>query len=162
MPIDIPADTPFTALTGDSGPVGQWTTNFHLALVVVDPYTYESSWILETAVRILRDFAAADCRCSFLVTGPADDARQFLGPFVEEFMVFVDPERLAVQGMALEQLPAFVHVNVSNEIETKAEGWNPDDWRDVAEHLATLMSWQCPTLPHTADPKPFPGTPALG
>ena len=35
---------------------------FHLAIVVLDPYTYESSWILDTATRVLRNFAAADCR----------------------------------------------------------------------------------------------------
>lgn len=162
VPTDVPADTPLTAITGDTGPIGQWTTNFHLALVVVDPYTYESSWILETGGRILRDFAAADCRCGFLATCGADDARQFLGPYVDEMMVFVDPDRKAVEGMGLELLPAFVHINVSHAIESKAEGWDPEEWRAVSEHLAAAMDWRRPRIPMPTDPVPFSGTPALG
>ena len=162
MPIDVAADTTLTAITGDTGPIGQWTTNFHLALVVVDPYTYESAWILDTAVRILRDFSAADCRCGFLATCSPDEARQFLGPYVDEFIVFVDPERVAVKAMELETLPAFVHLNVNHAIETKAEGWEPDEWRAVTEHLAAVMDWRRPAIPAPTDPVPFEGTPALG
>ncbi len=162
MPIDVPADTTLTALTGDAGPISQWTTTFHLALVVVDPFTYESSWILDTAVRILRDFSAADCRCGFLATCSADEARQFLGPYAEELMVFVDPDRSAVAGLGLESLPAFVHVNIRGQVENKAEGWDPDAWRDVAEHLAEVLSWLRPSIPVDDDPMPFAGTPAQG
>ena len=68
---------------------------FHLVAVVLDPYTYESSWILSTATRVLREYAGADCRVAFIVTADVDDANQFLGPLAEEFLVFVDPDRVA-------------------------------------------------------------------
>jgi len=160
--IDIPADTPLQALGGESAPIESWTTTFHLALMTLDPFTLESSWILETAIRVLRTFSEADCRTAFLVTCNEAEARQFLGPLVEEFLVFVDPDRLAVKGMDLSLLPAFVHVNVSHAIEAKAEGWNPDEWRAVAEELAASMSWHRPEIPLPDDPVPFDGTPALG
>lgn len=162
MAIEIPADTPLTALGGETAPIDSWTTTFHLALMVLDPYELESSWIVNTAIRVLRNFAEADCRTAFLVTCPEAEARQFLGPLVEEFLVFTDPDRLAVKGMDLDSLPAFVHINIDHGIDAKAEGWQPDEWRSVAEELAATMSWRRPEIPVPDDPVPFAGTPALG
>jgi hypothetical protein len=162
MATDVPADTILATMSGETRPITEWTTNFHLALMVLDPFTYESSWILETAARVLRTYAEADCRCSFLVTCGAEDAERFLGPYAKDFLVFCDPDRLAVKGMGLERLPAFVHVNIAHAVEASAEGWEPDQWRQVAENLARVMSWHRPTIPATSDPVPFEGTPALG
>jgi len=131
---------------------------FHLAIVVLDPYTYESSWILDTSTRILRNFAAADCRVAFLVTADEADAQTFLGPLVPEFLVFFDADRDAAKGLGLTQLPAFVHVNQNHAVEAKAEGWQPDEWRRVAENLATRMSWARPVIPAAGDPTPFEGS----
>lgn len=162
MATDVSADVTLTPLSGEPRTIEEWTTTFHLALVVLDPFTYESSWILETAGRILRVFAEADCRTAFLVTGTVDETRQFLGPWAEEFLAFADPERAAVAGLGLERLPAFVHVNQAHAVETSAEGWEPDEWRAVADHLAHVMSWRRPSIPVEGDPVPFPGTPAQG
>jgi hypothetical protein len=160
--IDVAGDVQLATLTGEPRSLEAWTTTFHLAMVVLDPYTYESSWIIDTAVRILRVYAEADCRPCFLVTGSAAEAQQFLGPFSKEFLVFTDPSRTAVKAMGLERLPAFVHINQSHAIETKAEGWQPEEWRAVAERLAVLMSWRRPSIPLPEDPVPFEGTAALG
>lgn len=157
----VPNDLPLHVVGGDTRPLGEWTTTFHLALMVLDPYTYESSWILSTAGRILRNFADADCRTAFLVTSDDADARQFLGPWAEEFLAFADADRLVVKGLGLDGLPAFVHLNMSNEVEAVAEGWDPDTWRAVAEQLADTMSWRRPTIPMPEDPVPFASTPAL-
>jgi hypothetical protein len=160
--VDVAPDTPLTSLSGDTRPLTEWTTTFHLALVVLDPFTYESAWLIDTAGRILRNFAEADCRTAFLVTCAADDAREFLGPWGEELLVFTDPERLAVKGLGLDTLPAFVHVNQASQVEVKAEGWDPVAWRAVAVNLADRMSWRRPTIPEQGDPAPYEGTPALG
>jgi len=159
---DVSADLVLSPLGREPRTVAEWTTTFHLALVVLDPYTYESSWILDTATRILRDYAAADCRVAFLVTADDADARQFLGPLVQEFLVFTDPDRTAVAALGLESLPAFVHVNQHHAVEADAQGWNPDDWRTVAENLSLRMSWGRPIIPAAGDPTPFPGSPARG
>ena len=159
---DVPADLVLSPIAREARTVAEWTTMFHLAIVVLDPYTYESSWILDTGTRILRDYAAADCRVAFLVTADEDDTTQFLGPLLQEFLAFTDPERVAVKSFGLELLPAFVHINQHHAVEATAEGWNPDDWREVAENLSTRMSWTTPVIPAAGDPAPFTGSPALG
>ncbi|HEY5155797.1 MAG TPA: hypothetical protein VIJ47_13735 [Acidimicrobiales bacterium] len=162
MTTDVSADLVLSPLGREPRTVAEWTTTFHLALVVLDPYTYESSWILDTATRILRDYAAADCRVAFLVTADDPDARQFLGPLAQEFLVFTDPDRIAVAALGLESLPAFVHVNQHHAVEADAQGWDPDEWRTVAENLSLRMSWGRPVIPAAGDPLPFPGSPARG
>lgn len=161
MVTDVPTETPLTSLTGDTRPIEEWTTTFHLALVVLDPFTYESAWLLDTGGRILRNFGEADCRTAFLVTCGPDEAASFLGPWADEMLVFVDPDREAVKGLGLEKLPAFVHVNQANQVEAKGEGWDPAAWRDVAINLADRMRWRRPTIPEPIDPAPYEGTPAL-
>jgi hypothetical protein len=162
VPIDVPPDTPLKVLGGETRPLEEWTTTFHLALVVLDPYTYESAWLLDTAGRILQHFAEADCRTAFLLTCGDEEAATFLGPWAHELLTFVDPDRLAVKNLGLERLPALVHINQANQIEAKAEGWEPDEWRAVAENLADRMRWRRPVIPETGDPSPYVGTPALG
>jgi hypothetical protein len=159
VPTEVAGDVELTPLKGRVKTLEQWTTNFHLALVVLDPFTYESSWILDTAVRIFRVFTEADCRVAFLVAGSTDEARQFVGPLAQEFLVFADPERTAISAMGLESLPAFVHINQLHQVDTKAEGWDPDQWREVANQLALTMSWRAPQIPVQTDPVPFAGTP---
>jgi hypothetical protein len=161
VPIDVPPDTPLTSLAGDTRPVTEWTTTFHLALVVLDPFTYESAWLLDTAGRLLGHFAEADCRTAFLVTTGPDEARTFLGPWADELLVYVDPDRAAVKGLGLEHLPAFVHVNQANQVEASAQGWDPAAWRAVAANLADRMGWQTPAIPAPGDPAPYAGTPAV-
>ena len=162
MITDVPADVQLTALKGSPRTIGEWTTTFHLAIVALDPYTLESSWILETAARILRRYAEADVRVAFLATCSVEEATTFMGHFTEEFLVFADPDRVAVKAFGLEKLPAFLHVNQHHQIEAVAEGWDPEAWRVVAENLSDRMDWTVPVIPDDGDPSPFAGTPALG
>jgi hypothetical protein len=162
VPSDDVSAVPLTSLAGDTRPIEEWTTTFQLALVVLDPYTQESAALLETAGRILRHYAEADCRTAFLMTCDEADARQFLGPWVEELMVYLDPERVTVKGLGLEQLPAFVHIDQNNGVAGAAEGWDPAQWRDLATELARVMSWRRPNIPDAGDPRPYAGSPALG
>jgi hypothetical protein len=155
---DVPADLELAAITGATRPITEWVTNFHLAIVALDPFTLESSWILETAARILSRYREADVRCAFLVTGTADEARQFLGPYAREYLVFVDPDRGVAKGLGLATLPAFLHVNQAHQVEAVAEGWAPEAWHAVAEHLSDRMDWTVPIIPDTGDPTPFAGT----
>ena len=162
MPTDVPRDLTLSALTGEPRTISEWTTNFHLAVVVLDPFTYESAWILETAGRILRVFAPADCRACFLVTATADEAKQFLGPWAKELLTFTDPDRKAVEAFGVQSLPAFLHVNQQPAVEARAEGWDPMAWRGVADTIARYMGWTRPNIPVAGDPAAYAGTPALG
>lgn len=155
----VPAELELHQVDGQARSIEEWTTTFHLVLVVVDPFTYESSWILKTGRRVLRNFAEADCRVAWLATCTEAQARQFLGPFVDEFLVFADPDRELVKAMGVERLPTFVHLNQDHVVEAKAEGWDPPAWEEAVRHLAKVMSWSAPTLPANGDPAPYEGTP---
>lgn len=155
-------DVVLTALDGENRPLEQWLTTFNLACVVLDPYTNESSWILKTAGRILDGFRGADVRVNFVVTCAADEARSFLGPFADEFLVYCDPERSFVKSLGLSELPAFVFVSMDGQVAASAEGWNGAEWSKVAAAIAKATVWSRPTIPAPGDPAPFAGTPAAG
>jgi hypothetical protein len=157
-----PADLVLSPLGGDARPFEEWLTTFHFASVVLDPYTNESSWILPTAARILRNFRGAAVRVNFVVTCGPDEARSYLGPLADEFLVFADPDRAVVKGLGLGSLPAFVFVRIDGTIAAVAEGWDPVTWRHVSEAIAAATSWSRPLIPDASDPSAFSGTPSLG
>ena len=161
MATDVPADLVLSPIGREPRTIAEWTTMFHLAVVVLDPYTYESSWILDTATRVLRTYAGADCRVAFLVTADEADTRTFLGPLVDEFLAFFDPERLAVKSFGLEQLPAFVHINQSHAIEAKAEGWQPRRVARGGREPGRHHELGPPEHPRRRRPHPLRGHPAL-
>ena len=142
--------------------LSEWLTTFHLASVVLDPYTNESSWILPAAARILRAFGDSAARTSLIVTANADQTRSFLGPLTKEFLVFTDPDRAAVKAFGLTTLPAFVFVRSDGTIPAVAEGWDGVEWRKVAKAIADTTAWTAPSIPAAGDPVSFSGTPALG
>ena len=161
MASDPPADLELNPVGGEPRTVQAWLTTFHLCMVALDPFTNESSWLLETAGRLLTSYAPADVRVAFLVTGTDDEARQFLGPWAERVLVFADPDRAAVKGLGIDELPALVHLNASGAVEGSAEGWDPDEWRQVAENLSRILGWSRPVIPAPGDPTAFAGTPAF-
>jgi len=162
----LPADLVLTPLvdgvTGTSRPIMDWLTTFHLASVVLDPYTNESSWILKAATRVLEQFRGSDARISLVVTANAGDARTFLGPYADRFLVFCDPDRAFVKAAGLSELPAFVFTRVDGVVAAAAQGWNPPEWEAVADAIAEVCWWTSIPVPGPGDPGPFRGSPALG
>jgi hypothetical protein len=159
---DPPADLTLAPITGEARSVNEWLTTFQLAVVVLDPFTNESSWLLETAGRVLTHFRGADCRVAFLVTGTADEAREFLGPWADKVLTFADADRAAVKALGLNELPAFLQIRGDRHVVAAAEGWDPPEWRAVANALAKNMSWSAPLIPADGDPSPYAGSAALG
>ena len=162
----LPNELNLTPLTvgglGQARPIMDWLTTFHLASVVLDPYTNESSWVLRAATRVLEQFRSSHARINFIVTAGADDARAFLGPLANQFLVFCDADRSAVKAMGLTELPAFVFTRVDGSVAAKAQGWHPAEWQIVADSIADVTSWTSLDIPGASDPGPFSGSPALG
>ena len=152
-------NTPLTSLDGSSRTLREWVTTFHLLLIVVDPYTHESSWIVNTAGRILRSFKDADCRGGWMVTGTAEHSKEFLGPWSSEILTFVDPNLNFVRHIGIESTPAIVHFDQSPKIVGSAEGWEPQEWKEIVSNLADVMSWSKPIIPDSDDPSPYSGAP---
>ena len=76
--------------------------------------------------------------------------------------MFVDPDRTFVKEVGLQTLPGFVFVRVDGAAAAMADGWNPDEWRTVAEVISDTTSWSPGTIPAPGDPGPFAGSPAAG
>lgn len=159
---NVALDITLTTIGGESRPLGEWVTTFHLASVVLDPYTNESSWVLDTAARVLEAFRGAAVRVNLILTCTGDEAKQFLGPLADRFLVFCDPDRTFVRSLGVATLPAFVFVQADGAVLAAAEGWNPGEWRAVAKTIADTTAWLPPAIPVAADPSPFHGTPVAG
>lgn len=162
MATKLPDDLLLRPLGGEARELDEWLTTFHLASVVLDPYTNESSWVLKTAVRILEGFRDSHARVNFVVTANDVDTKRFLGPLTERFLVFTDPDRSVVKAMGLQTLPAFVFVRVDGEVVASAEGWNADAWEAVADQISETTKWRSPMIPAPGDPVGFAGSPATG
>lgn len=160
MATQVSPDIKLAAVGGETRTLGEWLTTFQLLTVVLDPYTNQSAWILDTAERILGNFAGADCRVSFTVTADEDDAKRFLGPITDRILTFCDPDRGLVAGAGITQLPALVHIRQDGTVEGLAQGWHPPEWDAVAVNLAKVMSWSHPGIPAPGDPGPFEGSAA--
>ena len=148
-----------TPLDGEPRTLGGFMTTFPLVPVVLDPYTNESAWILDTARRVLDHFKGAGCRPCWIVTCPIEDARTYLGPFADEFLAFADPDRRVATGLGVEEAPALLLVRQDGEVVAKSEGWNADEWRGVTESIAALTHWSRPPMPVAGDPASYSGTP---
>jgi hypothetical protein len=159
---DPPGDLLLSPIDGDARSLDQWLTTFHLACVVIDPYTNESAWILETASRIMDDFRESAVRVSWMVCGSAEDATAFLGPLADRFLTFADPDRTFVKALGLTRLPAFVFVQIDGTVQAVAEGWHPAEWRKVSDKIAATTSWSRSVIPEPQDPPPFDGSAAAG
>ncbi|MAG04243.1 MAG: hypothetical protein CL406_06480 [Acidimicrobiaceae bacterium] len=159
--VQNPGEVRLQSLEGTSRPVSEWLTTFHMAAVVLDPFTHESSWILDTARRVLDAFSGADVRVAFVVSGTdSAGAASFMGPLAESTLSLADPDRGFARSLGLMTLPAFVAIRQDGSTIGTAEGWDPEAWRKVAAALAELTAWTRPEIPAAGDPAPYAGTPA--
>ena len=125
---------------------------------VIDPYTHESAWLLDTIKRIFHHYSGAGVRVAWLATGPADGVQKFLGPYAEEFLTFADPTGAAPKALGIETLPALALVRQDGEIVASAQGWDPEAWRSVTSALDELTGWTGLNIPGPKDPRPYAGT----
>lgn len=145
-----------TTIAGRTRPLDDWLTMFHLCLVAL-PGRPEAQQYVPLGRRSLEVFQGADCKTAFLVTGREQAARRVLGNAVDDFVVFLDPERKVVSSLGLSHLPAFVHLLADTTLADAAEGWDPQAWHRVSEGLGKAMSWSHPVYPLPGDPSPSEG-----
>lgn len=162
MVTQVNPDVKLTAMGDEARTIEEWTTTFQLLTVVLDPYTQESAWLLETAGRFLQNFKGADCRVAWTITADERDARRFLGPWAEEILTFTDPDRLLIGALELERTPALAYIRQDLAVIGTAEGWEPSEWEQLGELVGKVNSWSFPQLPGAGDPGPFEGASAKG
>ncbi len=125
--------------------VDDWTTMFHLCLVILPDRPEAARWI-PVAQRIFAVLGDSDARTGYVVTGTPAIAERILDAEMDKAMVFVDPDRAFVTSLGLEHLPAFVHIRQDTSIGAAAEGWRPAEWQEVAREVAKAMAWSVPDV----------------
>jgi hypothetical protein len=141
---------------GVSRTLDDWSTMFHLCLVMLPPRP-EASVFVPIAERIFNVFGDADCRTAFCVVGNEFIARAVLGEAEQRYLCFVDPGGEFATSLGLTHLPAFVHLRQDTTLVAAAEGWDPVAWQAVAKEVAKSMAWTAPTVAAAGDPPPTPG-----
>lgn len=147
-----------TTSAGVTRTLDDWSTMFHLCLVVL-PARTEAAAFVPVGLRMFQVFGDADCRFAFVVAGPETVAKRLLGEAEAKVVTFVDPDLELVKSLGLEHLPAFVLLRQDTSLVTATEGWDPKDWQRVARETAKLLAWTVPEVARAGDPAPFPGWP---
>ncbi len=140
-----------TTTTGVTRTLDDWTTMFHLCLVVL-PARPEAAIYVPIGRRIFATFGDADCNCSFVVAGPVSVADRLLGPVERDALTFVDPDLTLVRSLGLERLPAFVHLIQDTTVLDAAQGWEPREWKRVARAVGDVLAWTVPLVAGPGDP----------
>src|SRR3954465_1950351 len=86
-----------------------WTTMFHLCLVILPDRPEAARWI-PVAQRIFEVLGDSDARTAYVVPSTAAIAERILGEEAKRAMVFLDPDRTLISSLGLAHLPAFVHI----------------------------------------------------
>lgn len=146
------------SLGGVTRTLDDWSTMFHLCLVILPDRPEAAAWV-PVARRIFRTFGDADCHTALCVTGSAAITERIVGDAASELLVFVDPDRVLVQSLGLEHLPAFVHLRQDTSLVAAAEGWDPREWQRVAREVGKVLAWTVPTVSGSGDPRPTAGWP---
>jgi len=145
-----------TDLNGTTRTLSEWSTIFHLCLVVIPDRRDGALWV-PVARRIFATLGGADCHTAYVVPSTAAVARRILGGAADETMVFVDPERVLLKSLGLTRVPAFVHLLQDTTLGPWAEGWDPREWERAAREIAKVMAWTSPDLADLTEPQPTPG-----
>ena len=143
---------------GVSRTLDDWSTMFHLCLVILPPRPEASAYI-PIAERIFKVLGDADCRTALCVVGNEFIASSVLGEAESRYLSFIDPDAELVTSLGLTHLPAFVHLRQNTTLVAAAEGWDPAAWQAVAKEVGKSMAWSVPTVAGAGDPPPTPGWP---
>ena len=150
-----------TNLAGRTRTLDDWSTMFHLVLVVLPDRPEASAWV-PIGKRIFATFGDADCRAAFVVpSAPSVAAQDPRRRRESKAMVFVDPDREFVTSLGLERLPAFVHLRQNTTLAIGRRGLGPASWQRVAREIGKAMAWTLPRgRPSRPTRRPTDGWPA--
>src|SRR5690348_744903 len=115
-----------TSYSGVTRTLDDWATVFNLAIIVL-PDRPEGSAFVPIIDRIFATFGDSDCRTIVCVPTTPAIAKRIIGDDVDRWLVWCDPDRTFVESLALERLPAFVHLRQDTSLVTAAQGWSPTE-----------------------------------
>ncbi|MFZ4514994.1 MAG: hypothetical protein ACOYN3_01630 [Acidimicrobiia bacterium] len=142
--------------TGVVRTLDDWSTMFHLVLVILPDSPEATQWI-PVAERIFAVLGDADCRCAYVMPSTPAIADRVIRD--TRAMVFVDPDKELVKGLGLTHLPAFIHLRQDTSMAAAAQGWDSEEWQAVARSIGNAMSWSVPEIANRANPPKTIGYP---
>jgi hypothetical protein len=140
-----------TTLAGTTRTLDDWTTMFHLVLVIVPDRPEASRWV-PIAERIFATFGDSDARVAYVVPSTALVARKILDGAEQKQTVFLDPDKVFVDSLGLERLPAFVHLRQNATLAGACEGWDAVEWQRLARQIGKALAWTTPEVSRPGDP----------
>ncbi|MSO38409.1 MAG: hypothetical protein EXQ69_09210 [Acidimicrobiia bacterium] len=145
-------------IAGVSRTLDDWSTMFHLCLVILPDRPEADQWI-PVAKRIFDVLGDSNARCAYVVTGGPLIAGRILAGEETRVLTFVDPDSLLPKSLGLTHLPAFVHLRQDTSVGEVAQGWDPVAWQQVASSVGEMMAWSVPdiTPPGSSSPAPTAG-----
>jgi hypothetical protein len=145
-----------TSLSGVTRTVDDWATIFNLAIVML-PARAEAAAFVPVIKRIYATFGDSDVRTTIWIPSTPTIARRILGPLADDFLTFCDPDGALASSLAIERLPAFVHLRQDTTLVNSAQGWSPSEWQKVADGVAKHVHWTSPNIASNKNPAPSPG-----
>ncbi|HEX4493399.1 MAG TPA: hypothetical protein VH914_19500 [Acidimicrobiia bacterium] len=145
-----------TSIAGVTRTLDDWATVFNLAIVLLPPRPEAAAWV-PVIDRIYATFGDSDVRTTVCVSANESIARRILGDAADRWLTFCDPDGALASSLALERLPAFVHLRQDTSLVNVAQGWSPSEWQRVADALAKKEHWTSPQIAAAGNPRPTPG-----
>jgi hypothetical protein len=136
---------PVTSIKGVTRTLDDWTTVFHLAVVLLPGRPEAREWV-PVIERIYRTLGDSDVRTSICVAANQAITRRILGEEADRRLVFCDPDARLAKSLGLERLPAFVHLRQDTTLVDATEGWSTGEWQRVADEIAAKVHWTSPVL----------------
>jgi hypothetical protein len=147
-----------TSVKGVTRTLDDWATVFELAIVLLPARPEAAAWV-PVIERIYATFGDSDVRTTICMSANAAITRRVLGTAADDWLVFCDPDEVLAKGLALERLPAFVHLRQDTSLSVAAQGWSPTEWQKVADEIARTQHWTTPLVSGAGNPPPSPGWP---
>jgi hypothetical protein len=145
-----------TSITGVTRTIDDWATIFHLAIVLLPARPEAAAWV-PVIDRIYATLGDSDVRTTVCVSATESITRRILGDAASRWLTFCDPDHRLASALALERLPAFVHLRQDTSLVSAAQGWSPSEWQRVADEIATSQHWTSPRIAAADNPRPTAG-----
>ena len=156
-----PAELEIGVIDGESYKLRDWLTSYPFLLVAIDPYTVQSSWILDTASEIFDHFTPADVRVGWICSADSDGCSEFLGPLADRYLTIADPDHKTTKALGVEALPSLIHIRSDGYLQ-RADGWDPTAWKKICDWVAKIAAWNEMSLRKPNMPGSYAGTPIAG
>ncbi len=158
MPKNPDPTLKLTTTKGVTRTLDDWSTMFHLCIVILPPRPQASAFIpIAGGSSPCSVTPIATLRCASPATSSSPAACSATPK--TKYLSFVDPDAAFVQSLGLTHLPALVHLRQDTTLVASAEGWDPDEWQRVVKEVAKSMAWTYPEVARAGDPPPTPGWP---